>query len=88
MKVLQKNELKNGYYYVGYLNQHYTVFTADQQKIIGMWDSKSNCFWFWEIEENRKSKSKLEYFSDVDNEIENGFFPIKEIIPKEEHLIE
>jgi hypothetical protein len=87
MKILQKNELRDGYYYVGYADQHYTVISNDQQKIIGMWDENNDCFWFWEYEGNRKSKCKLRYLTDINNEIEIGFFPIKEIIPKEKYLI-
>ena len=85
MKVLQKNELKNGYYYSGYVNQLSCVIGNDQQKIVGMWDTANDCFWFWEYEGNRKTKTKLSYLSD--NEIEYGFFPVKEIFPKEEELI-
>ncbi len=88
MKVLQKNELKDGYYYSGFINQRYCIISNNQQPIIGSWDKDNNCFWFWEFEGNLKSKSKLSYLTDVDNEIESGFFPVKEIIPKEEHVID
>lgn len=88
MKVLQKNELKNGYYYAGYSDQQYCVLSDEQPKIVGMWDGENNCFWFWEFEANRKTKTKLTYLPDIDNEIELGFFPIKEVFPKEEHLID
>lgn len=88
MKLIQKDELKNGYYYAGYINQHYCVLTSDQQKIVGMWDSQNECFWFWEDDGNRRTKSKLAYLPDIDNEIENGFFPVKEVIPKQEFIFD
>lgn len=88
MKILQKKELKNGYYYAGYINQNYSIITNDQQKIVGSWDVNNNCFWFWEFDGNRKSKTKLNYLPDIDNEIESGFFPIKEVIPKSEYIID
>lgn len=86
--VIQKKLLKDGYYYSGYIHQHYCVILSDQPLIIGKWDSSNNCFWFWEFEANRKTKRKLLYLFDIDNEIEEGFFPINEVIPKENHVIE
>lgn len=85
---LQKNQLKHGYYYSGYMHQHYCVISANQPTIVAQWDQYANCFWFWEYDENRKMKSKIPYLFDIQNEIECGFIPIKEVIPKEEHLIE
>ena len=87
MKILLKNELKNGYYYSGYIHQHYCVICNDEQQIVGMWDVKDDCFWFWEFEGNRKTKTKLNYLPDIDNEIQYGFFPVKETFPKDEHVI-
>ena len=88
MKVLQKNELKNGYYYSGYINQHQCIILNDQQKIVGMWDSHDECFWFWDDDGYRRTKTKLGYLPDIDNEIELGFLPYKEIIPKQEFVID
>lgn len=88
MKTLLKNELKDGRYYSGYINQKFCILTDNAAKIVGMWDAKDNCFIFWEFEGNIKSKSKLTYLPDIDNELESGFFPIKEIIPKDDFIIE
>lgn len=85
--VVQKTKLRDGYYYSGYALQHYCVVATEQPKIVGMWDSTENCFWFWEFDNNRKIKRSLKYLNDIDNEIEEGFFPLKEIIPKEEFLL-
>ncbi len=86
--VVQKKLLKDGYYYSGYIHQHYCAISENQPMTIGMWDLKNNCFWFWEYDGNRKTKSSIEYMLDITNEIEYGFFPLKEIIPKDEHIIE
>jgi hypothetical protein len=87
---LQKSALRDGYYYAGYVLQNYSVIMTDQPKIVGMWNAANNCFYFWEFENNRKTKSKLSYLNDLDSldEISAGFLPIKEIIPKPEHVIE
>jgi hypothetical protein len=86
--VIQKSQLKDERYYAGYVLQHYCAITADQPKLVGKWDAKEQCFWFWEFEGNRKTKRKLFYLTDIANEIEHGFHPTKEIIPKEEYVIE
>lgn len=88
--VLLKNALKDGYYYSGFVMQHYCVLSDDQAKLVGMWDSHEECFWFWEYENNKKIKRKLLYMKDIDkmDEISAGFLPIKEVIPKAEFVIE
>lgn len=83
-----KNELNDGRYYSGYINQRYSILGSDAQKIVCMWDATNGVFLFWEFDGNRKTKSKLTYLPDIDNEIEIGFFPVKEVIPKEEFIIE
>jgi len=87
INVLQKATLKDGYYYSGYIMQNYTVYSKDQPMIVAMWDSAAMCFWFWENEGNRKKKTKLSFLPDIDDEIQAGFVPIKETIPREEHII-
>ena len=66
------------------------MISEDQSKIVCMWDSANDCFLFWEFENNRKSKTRIPFLNDVDSldEITLGFVPIKEIIPKPEHVIE
>ena len=88
--IIQKKSLRNGYYYSGYVLQNYCVVSSNQPQIIGMWDQNDNCFWFWDYDSNIKSKRKIMFFNDLDkmDEITDGFVPIKEIIPKEENLIE
>lgn len=58
--------------------------------IVGMWDSSTNCFWFWDHDDIKKTKRKMRLIGDIEsmNEIEEGFVPVKEIIPKQEHIIE
>lgn len=86
--VKQKSTLKNGYYYSGYILQTNSVIASGQPMIVAMWDEKNGCFWLWEYDGNRKSKTKIPYLNDLDNEIEAGFYPLKIIIPKDEHLID
>lgn len=86
--VKQKNSLKDGYYYSGYILQTNTVIATDQPMIVAMWDAKTECFWLWEYEGNRKSKTRISYLNDLDNEIEAGFYPIKTIIPRDEQVID
>jgi hypothetical protein len=88
MNVLQKNELKNGYYYSGYILQTNSFILTNQQMIVAMWDSKNQCFCMWEHDGYVKCKTKVAYLSDLDNEIEVGFYPIKQTIPKEDQVIE
>lgn len=86
--VVQKKDLKDGYYYSGLITQNWCAVSKEQPMIIGKWDKEDDCFYFWEFDGHIKSKSKLNYLPDIDNEIEAGFYPIKEIIPKDEHVIE
>lgn len=87
--ILQKKSLKDGYYYSGYILQRYCVVSANQPLVVGQWDSKENCFWFWDYDGNRKTKQSLPTLSDIDtmDEISEGFIPLKEIFPKEEEVI-
>ncbi len=87
---LQKTALRDGYYYSGYALQHYCVISQDQPKIVCMWDGANECFLFWEFDNNLKRKTKLPFMNDIDmmDEISAGFVPVKEIIPKPEHIIE
>jgi len=87
ISVMQKNSLKDGYYYSGYVMQNYTVYSKDQPMIVAMWDGSAMCFWFWENEANRKTKTKLSFLPDIEDEIQAGFVPVKEVIPREEHVI-
>jgi hypothetical protein len=86
--VLRKNQLKDGYYYSGYVLQSMSIIANDQPMIVALWDGKKQCFCMWEYEGYKKCKTTLSYLSDLDNEIEAGFYPVKSTIPKEEHLIE
>lgn len=74
MKIIQKNKLKNGQLYHGYVNQNYCVLTGSEQLIVAQWDEKNNCFWF-----DQNTDAKLSYLYDIENEIEDGFIPIKEV---------
>lgn len=86
--MIQKIKLRDGYYYAGYIHQNACVISPEQPLVVGQWNLKRNCFFFWEYEGNRKSKQSIPFFGDLDNEIETGFLPTKEIIPKEEHILE
>lgn len=87
---LLKSALRDGYYYSGYILQNYTVIATNQPQIVCMWNAADRCFYFWEFENNRKTKSRIPYLNDLDSldEISIGFYPVKEIIPKSEHIIE
>lgn len=88
MKVLQKSSLKDGYYYSGYILQTNSFILNDQPMIVAMWDGKTESFCMWERDGYIKCKRKLTFLSDLDNEIELGFYPMKETIPKEDQVIE
>jgi hypothetical protein len=72
MKIIQKNKLKGGQLYQGYVNQNYCILTGSEQLVVAKWDHINNCFWF-------ENEVKLSYLYDIDNEIEDGFIPIKEL---------
>lgn len=86
--VLKKESLKDGYYYSGYVLQNYTVIAEKQPMLVAMWDEKAMCFYLWEDDGNRRIKTKLSYLPDIDYEIEDGFYPIKQTIPKENQVID
>ena|SRR5579859_2682947 len=100
MTLLRKETLKNGYYYSGYilLNSNSIsqdasamigalgAIASDKPRIICMWDKHQNCFWSWEYEGNIKSKRKFCYLPDINDEINAGFVPVKEVIPRESDL--
>lgn len=86
--VLQKKDLVNGYYYGGYLLQNACAISAGEQIIVCMWDKDKECFWFWDYENNRKTKSSLKYLGDIDDEIQIGFVPIKIAFPNDGEVIE
>jgi hypothetical protein len=88
MEVLHKNQLKDGYYYSGYILQTNSFIANSQPMTVAMWDSKNSCFCMWEYEGYKKCKTKVFYLGDINNEIEVGFYPVKETIPKEEHVID
>ncbi len=85
--VLNKETLKNGYYYSGYVLQTISFIGENQPIIICMWDQKQNCFWSWEYEGNLKVKRKFCYLPDINDEINSGFLPMKETFPKEDEVI-
>lgn len=88
MMVLQKSSLKNGYYYSGYVLQTNNIILTDQPMIVAMWDSKNQCFCMWDYEGYVKCKRNLPFLSDLDNEIELGFYPVKQTIPKDDQVID
>lgn len=86
--VKQKNSLKDGYYYAGYILQVNSIIMSNQVPAVALWDNKNSCFWLWEEEGNKRKKTKLLYLNDVNNDIEAGFYPLKTIIPKEDQVID
>lgn len=88
MKVIAKEFLKDGYYYSGYILQAYNVISENQVMLVAMWNENLKCFYLWDYDGNRKFKTRLSYLPEINNEIENGFYPIKQTIPKEEQVID
>jgi hypothetical protein len=72
MKIILKNKLIDGEFYKGYIIQKYTSLTRNEQLVVGKWDQINNVFKF-------DNNFELPYVSDINNEIESSFFPIKKI---------
>jgi len=91
MEYISKVKIRNERYYIGYKYQNYTTLTKNNQ-IVAKWNSKTNSFWYMEKTGIGKIDIKNEIFhiEDIDNmnEIEIGFYPIKEVFPKEEYLVD
>ena len=72
MKIIRKNDLIDGKFYIGYVNQNISLLTGNEQMVVAKWDEKNGYF----IYENDVI---LYYLKDVEDEIKDGFLPTKEI---------
>ena len=82
IKIIPKEELKNNYYYSGYMHQNFCAIDTDLAPIVGVWDGNRDRFLFFDYDNERRTKRKIKHMSDIDHmdEISEGFVPIKEMM--------
>jgi hypothetical protein len=88
---IDKTALKDARYYRGYKTQKHSPTTTSESMVVAKWDSHTNSFWYLENIGIGKISRKLEikHLADIDNENKTlCFLPTKEVIPKEEFVVD
>jgi hypothetical protein len=91
LEFIEKTVLKDARYYRGYKTQKHSPTTTSESMVVAKWDSHTNSFWYLENIGIGKISRKLEikHLDDVEKSDKTiCFFPVKEVIPREEFVVD